>query len=133
SLDRKLQRPVLGKSLTLPSIPQSPVLTRIPQLQEGAPRLPQSCSTPPDAYKSCKLPPSVDSWRSEDRGMNSGGLSTRLISSPEEARLSHQRSFHMRKSISVDNHLSSCHYPLHPPDPPDPQGQKVKSKLRRQF
>ncbi|XP_075035574.1 ankyrin repeat and fibronectin type-III domain-containing protein 1-like isoform X4 [Mixophyes fleayi] len=128
SLDRK--RPVLGKSLTLPSIPQSPVLTRVPQLQESSTRLPSTCSASTDTLTSCKLPPAVDSWRSVERQMNTSSLSPRLISSPEETRLSHQRSFHMRKSISVDNHLSSCHYPLHPPDP---QGQRVKSKLRRQF
>ncbi|KAM4631720.1 ankyrin repeat and fibronectin type-III domain-containing protein 1-like isoform 2-T2 [Discoglossus pictus] len=130
SLDRKLQRPVLGKSLTLPSIPQSPVLTRVPQLQEGVSRLPQTCSTSSDTLISCKLPSAVDPWHSEERVMNTGGLPPRHVSSPEAPHLSHHQSFHIRKSISVDNHLSSCHYPLHPPDP---QGQRVKSKLRRQF
>ncbi|XP_063286649.1 ankyrin repeat and fibronectin type-III domain-containing protein 1-like isoform X1 [Pelobates fuscus] len=130
SLDRKLQRPVLGKSLTLPSIPQSPVLTRVPQLQESLPRLPQTCSSSSDNVISCKLPPAVDSCQPGDRRLTTGGLTQRPISSPEEPRLTHQRSFNMRKSISVDNHLSTCHYPLHPPDP---QGQRVKSKLRRQF
>ncbi|KAM9305171.1 ankyrin repeat and fibronectin type-III domain-containing protein 1-like [Gastrophryne carolinensis] len=130
SLDRKLQRPVLGKSLTLPSIPQSPVLTRVPQLQEAVPRLPSTCSTNTDTLTSFKLPPAVDPWRSGERQMNTSTFNSRLISSPEETRPGHQPSFHIRKSISVDNHLSSCHYPLHPPDP---QGQRVKSKLRRQF
>ncbi|KAM3916305.1 ankyrin repeat and fibronectin type-III domain-containing protein 1-like isoform 1-T1 [Leptodactylus fuscus] len=130
SLDRKLQRPVLGKSLTLPSIPQSPVLTRVPQLQESVCRLPSACSTSTDTLSSCKLPPAVNSWRTGECLMSTSSLGPKLLSSPEEKRLNLQRSFHMRKSLSVDNHLSSCHYPLHPPDP---QGQKVKSKLRRQF
>ncbi|XP_077305351.1 ankyrin repeat and fibronectin type-III domain-containing protein 1-like isoform X1 [Lithobates pipiens] len=130
SLDRKLQRPVLGKSLTLPSIPQSPVLTRVPQLQEGLPRLPSTCSTSTDTLTSCKLPPAVDSWRSGERQLSTSTFPTRIFSSPEETRPDHQQGFHIRKSISVDNHLSSCHYPL---QPPDPQGQRVKSKLRRQF
>ncbi|XP_069840059.1 ankyrin repeat and fibronectin type-III domain-containing protein 1-like isoform X4 [Dendropsophus ebraccatus] len=129
SLDRKLQRPVLGKSLTLPSIPQSPVLTRVPQLQESVTRLPSTCSATTDTLTSCKLPP-VNPWRTGENLMNASSLGPKLLSSPEEKRLNLQRSFHMRKSISVDNHLSSCHYPLHPPDP---QGPKVKSKLRRQF
>ncbi|XP_041433496.1 ankyrin repeat and fibronectin type-III domain-containing protein 1 isoform X2 [Xenopus laevis] len=126
SLDRRLQRPILGKSLTLPSIPQSPVLTRVPQHQDSVPRLPAAGSS--DSMVTCKLPPAVDSWRSGDSLMNAGPLAPRLMSSPEEPRLQHP--FHMRKSFSVDNHLSSCHYPLHPPDP---QGIRVKSKLRRQF
>lgn len=36
SLDRKLQRPLLGKSRTLPGIPQSPVLSRLPLLEPAA-------------------------------------------------------------------------------------------------
>nr|DBA19389.1 TPA: hypothetical protein GDO54_015234 [Pyxicephalus adspersus] len=130
SLDRKLQRPVLGKSLTLPSIPQSPVLTRVPQLQEGVSRLPSTCSSSTDTLTSCKLPPAVDPWRSAERQMNTSTFTPRLFSSPEETRPCHQQAFHIRKSISVDNHLSSCHYPI---QPPDQQGQRVKSKLKRQF
>ncbi|KAG8557691.1 hypothetical protein GDO81_016709 [Engystomops pustulosus] len=130
SLDRKLQRPVLGKSLTLPSIPQSPVLTRVPQLQESVSRLPSTCSSSADTLTSCKLLPAVNSWRTGEGLMNTSSLGPKLLTSPEEKRLNLQRSFHMRKSLSVDNHLSSCHYPVHPPDS---QGPKVKSKLRRQF
>lgn len=62
SLDRKLQRPLLGKSRTLPSIPQSPVLSRIPLLDSAAFReampeqKPYQKHSAPDGQKGCTVP-----------------------------------------------------------------------------
>lgn len=62
SLDRKLQRPLLGKSRTLPSIPQSPVLSRLPLLDSTAYReeMPEQKSykkhSASDGQKGCTVP-----------------------------------------------------------------------------
>lgn len=59
SLERKLQRPILAKSRTLPSIPQSPTVPRVhhTDIIDGSPphrkNLPATTST----IKACTLPP----------------------------------------------------------------------------
>lgn len=40
------------------------------------------------------------------------------------------RSFYMRKSLSVDNHLGSLGYAVHPAES---KAERVRTKLRRQF
>ena len=40
------------------------------------------------------------------------------------------RSFYMRKSLSVDNHLGSLSYAVHPAES---KAERVRTKLRRQF
>uniref|UniRef100_A0AAV2LAA8 Uncharacterized protein n=1 Tax=Knipowitschia caucasica TaxID=637954 RepID=A0AAV2LAA8_KNICA len=57
SLERKLQRPLLAKSRTLPSIPQSPTVSRGPSdLISRSPPLRKSPSTESQG-KACTLPP----------------------------------------------------------------------------
>lgn len=140
SLDRKLQRPVLGKSQTLPSIPQSPVLGRVSHLDsklhlEDMPGLHSRTTTSSEPSRGCTVPSADAAWRLED---DSGETSVEIASSPQlhtdmdEAPFARIRShsFYMRKSFSVDNHLSSYDYPIHPPEG---KPEKVRTKLRRQF
>lgn len=62
SLDRKPQRPLLGKSRTLPSIPQSPVLSRLPLLdptpyrEEMPEQKPYKKHSASDHQKGCTVP-----------------------------------------------------------------------------
>lgn len=58
SLERRLQRPLLAKSRTLPSIPQSPAAIRVQQSEnvcerQHRPRVPSS----PSGLEACTLPP----------------------------------------------------------------------------
>ncbi|XP_025010917.2 ankyrin repeat and fibronectin type-III domain-containing protein 1 isoform X2 [Gallus gallus] len=141
SLDRKLQRPLLGKSRTLPSIPQSPVLSRIPLLDSAAFReampeqKPYQKHSAPDGQKGCTVPSAGDAWRLEDDGMDPPGdapLQPQLRTAVEDAPFSHfrMRSFYMRKSLSVDNHLGSLGYAVHPAET---KAERVRTRLRRQF
>uniref|UniRef100_A0A803Y6J0 Ankyrin repeat and fibronectin type III domain containing 1 n=1 Tax=Meleagris gallopavo TaxID=9103 RepID=A0A803Y6J0_MELGA len=141
SLDRKLQRPLLGKSRTLPSIPQSPVLSRIPLLDSAAFReampeqKPYQKHSAPDGQKGCTVPSAGDAWRLEDDGMDPSGdapLQPQLRTAVEDAPFSHfrMRSFYMRKSLSVDNHLGSLGYAVHPAET---KAERVRTRLRRQF
>ncbi|XP_071880144.1 ankyrin repeat and fibronectin type-III domain-containing protein 1 isoform X4 [Anas platyrhynchos] len=141
SLDRKLQRPLLGKSRTLPSIPQSPVLSRLPLLDSTAYReeMPEQKSykkhSASDGQKGCTVPSAGEAWRLEDDCMDPPGdaqLQPRLRTAVEEAPFSHfrTRSFYMRKSLSVDNHLGSLGYAVHPAET---KAERVRTKLRRQF
>lgn len=59
-------------------------------------------------------------------------LQPRLRTAVEEAPFSHfrTRSFYMRKSLSVDNHLGSLGYAVHPAET---KAERVRTKLRRQF
>lgn len=69
SLDRKPQRPLLGKSRTLPSIPQSPVLSRLPLLDPTAYReempeqKPYKKRSASDHQKGCTVPSTGESCR----------------------------------------------------------------------
>ncbi|XP_069503032.1 ankyrin repeat and fibronectin type-III domain-containing protein 1-like isoform X3 [Ambystoma mexicanum] len=140
SLDRKLQRPVLGKSQTLPSIPQSPVLGRVSHLDsalhlEDMPGLHRKRAISPETLKGCTVPSAGEAWRLEDDCVETTGEiahGQRVHTALDEAPFAHprSRSLYMRKSVSVDNHLSSYDYPIHPPGG---KPEKVKTKLRRQF
>lgn len=59
SLERKLQRPLLAKSRTLPSIPQSPTVSRVHQsdLIGGSPLRRKTLPTTTSHLKACTLPP----------------------------------------------------------------------------
>ncbi|XP_062999407.1 ankyrin repeat and fibronectin type-III domain-containing protein 1-like isoform X1 [Elgaria multicarinata webbii] len=141
SLDRKPQRPVLGKSRTLPSIPQSPVISRIPLLDSKLYRkdMPEQKQyrnhSAPDCQKGCTVPSTGEAWQLEDdctEPVRDPALQPRLCTAMDEApfRSFRARSFYMRKSLSVDNHLSSLSYSIHPTET---KTERVKTKLRRQF
>lgn len=59
SLERKLQRPLLAKSRTLPSIPQSPTVSRVhsSDLIGGSPPRRKNPSAASSSPKACTLPP----------------------------------------------------------------------------
>lgn len=59
SLERKLQRPLLAKSRTLPSIPQSPTVSRVHQsdLIGGSPLRRKTQPATTSNLKACTLPP----------------------------------------------------------------------------
>ncbi|XP_015498782.1 ankyrin repeat and fibronectin type-III domain-containing protein 1-like isoform X1 [Parus major] len=137
SLDRKLQRPLLGKSQTLPSIPQSPVLSRLPLLDPTACRdempeqKPYKKHSGSEHQKGCTVPSAGEAWRLEDDCSEPPGA-PRLGTAVEDAPFSYfrTRSFYMRKSLSVDNHLGSLSYAVHPAES---KAERVRTKLRRQF
>ncbi|XP_060642173.2 ankyrin repeat and fibronectin type-III domain-containing protein 1-like isoform X1 [Anolis sagrei] len=142
SLDRKPQRPVLGKSRTLPSIPQSPVVNRIPLLdsklyrREMPEQAPHRTLSAPDYEKGCPVPSSGEAWQLKEDGAapcrDAHALQPRLHSAVEEApfRSVRAHSCYMRKSLSVDHHLGSLSCSLHPTET---KVEQVKTKLRRQF
>ncbi|RMC17913.1 hypothetical protein DUI87_05582 [Hirundo rustica rustica] len=137
SLDRKLQRPLLGKSRTLPSIPQSPVLSRLPPLEPAAYRdempeqKPYKKPSAPEHQKGCTVPSAGEAWRLED-DCSEPPRAPQLGTAVEDAPFSYfrTRSFYMRKSLSVDNHLGSLSYAVHPAES---KAERVRTKLRRQF
>lgn len=59
SLERKLQRPLLAKSRTLPSIPQSPTVSRVhhSDLIGGSPPRRRNSPAATSHPKACTLPP----------------------------------------------------------------------------
>lgn len=78
---------------------------------------------------------SGEAWQLEDDCNDPVGdpaLQPRLCTMMDEApfRSFRSRSFYMRKSLSVDNHLSSLNYSIHPAET---KTERVKTKLRRQF
>ncbi|XP_064009195.1 ankyrin repeat and fibronectin type-III domain-containing protein 1-like isoform X2 [Pogoniulus pusillus] len=138
SLDRKLQRPLLGKSRTLPSIPQSPVLSRLPLLDSKTRRDEMPEQKPYQMHpngsehqKGCTVPSTGDAWRLEDDCAEPPSA-PRLGTAVEDAPFSYfrTRSFYMRKSLSVDNHLGALSYAVHPAET---KAERVRTKLRRQF
>ncbi|XP_053813594.1 ankyrin repeat and fibronectin type-III domain-containing protein 1-like [Vidua chalybeata] len=137
SLDRKLQRPLLGKSRTLPSIPQSPVLSRLPLLEPAAYRdampeqKPYKKHSASEHQKGCTVPSAGEAWRLED-DCSEPPRAPQLGTAVEDAPFSYfrTRSFYMRKSLSVDNHLGSLGYTVHPAES---KAERVRTKLRRQF
>ncbi|XP_074014652.1 ankyrin repeat and fibronectin type-III domain-containing protein 1-like [Numenius arquata] len=137
SLDRKPQRPLLGKSRTLPSIPQSPVLSRLPLLdptpyrEEMPEQKPYKKHSASDCQKGCTVPSTGEAWRLED-DCTDPPRDAQLGTAVEDAPFSYfrTRSFYMRKSLSVDNHLGSLSYAVHPAET---KAERVKTKLRRQF
>lgn len=76
-------------------------------------------------------PPPGDAWRLEDDCSEPPGA-PRLGTAVEDAPFSYfrTRSFYMRKSLSVDNHLGSLSYAVHPGES---KAERVRTKLRRQF
>ncbi|XP_023196155.1 ankyrin repeat and fibronectin type-III domain-containing protein 1-like isoform X1 [Xiphophorus maculatus] len=112
SLERKLQRPLLAKSRTLPSIPQSPTVSRVhhSDLIGGSP--PRRKHPPPatSQSKACTLPPAGELWRLEDdvegddETEQSGSTEARPLS---QSPFSHfrARAAYLRKSMSADDHL----------------------------
>ncbi|XP_035261553.1 ankyrin repeat and fibronectin type-III domain-containing protein 1 isoform X2 [Anguilla anguilla] len=137
SLERKLQRPLLAKSRTLPSIPQSPTVARVlhSDLVDGSPprRIQPSTSHP----KACTLPPADEAWRLEDDEEEEGEEESSHLRAEVRPRsqspFSHFRSraAYLRKSVSVDDHLGMVEYSAPPPEGKGRRGGK--GKLKRKF
>nr|XP_057916973.1 ankyrin repeat and fibronectin type-III domain-containing protein 1 isoform X1 [Doryrhamphus excisus] len=109
SLERKLQRPILSKSRTLPSIPQSPRVSRShpSDLIGGSPPRRRNPTTASSHPKACTLPPAGELWRLED-DMEAEDEPERCEARPRsQSPFSHfrARAAYLRKSISADNHL----------------------------
>ncbi|XP_072337409.1 ankyrin repeat and fibronectin type-III domain-containing protein 1-like isoform X2 [Scyliorhinus torazame] len=138
SLDRKLQRPLLAKSRTLPSIPQSPTVTRahkefLPDNDDG--RSASKLLLTTETQKGCRVPSFEDAWRREDDGDEDPEETNAQWNSGAEVNESpftyfRSRSFYMRKSLSVDEHLGWLEYSQ---DPSENKMEKVKVNLRRKF
>ncbi|XP_072734134.1 ankyrin repeat and fibronectin type-III domain-containing protein 1-like isoform X4 [Ciconia boyciana] len=84
-----------------------------------------------DRQKGCTVPSTEEAWRLEDDCMDPP-RDPQLGTAVEDAPFSYfrTRSFYMRKSLSVDNHLGSLGYAVHPAET---KAERVKTKLRRQF
>ncbi|XP_061910866.1 uncharacterized protein LOC133654998 isoform X2 [Entelurus aequoreus] len=109
SLERKLQRPILAKSRTLPSIPQSPRVSRLhhSDLLGGSPSRRKTPALASSNPKACTLPPAGELWRLED-DMEAEEEPERGEARPRsQSPFSHfrARTAYLRKSISADNHL----------------------------
>ncbi|XP_077482639.1 ankyrin repeat and fibronectin type-III domain-containing protein 1 isoform X1 [Stigmatopora argus] len=136
SLERKLQRPILAKSRTLPSIPQSPRVSRVhhSDLIGGSPprrKISPTASSP----KACTLPPAGELWRLED-DMEAEDEPSRGEARPRsQSPFSHfrARTAYLRKSFSADNHLDmSCDYTSG--NAVDDKPARIsKAKLKRKF
>ncbi|KAJ7418293.1 hypothetical protein BTVI_29804 [Pitangus sulphuratus] len=74
---------------------------------------------------------SREAWRLED-DCTDPPRDPQLGTAVEDAPFSYfrTRSFYMRKSLSVDNHLGALSYAVHPAET---KAERVKTKLRRQF
>lgn len=72
-----------------------------------------------------------EAWRLED-DCSEPPRAPQLGTAVEDAPFSYfrSRSFYMRKSLSVDNHLGSLSYAVHPAES---KAERVRTKLRRQF
>ncbi|XP_072535282.1 ankyrin repeat and fibronectin type-III domain-containing protein 1 isoform X2 [Salminus brasiliensis] len=138
SLERRLQRPLLAKSRTLPSIPQSPTVGRMQQHSQiigGSPPYPRLPSSPTH-LNAPTLPPAGDAWRLEDdkevepQATGPSGVEPRPRS---QSPFSHFRirAAYLRKSVSVDDELDVSDY-----DPTRSEGRSSRSdkgKLKRKF
>ncbi|XP_030315585.1 ankyrin repeat and fibronectin type-III domain-containing protein 1 isoform X1 [Calypte anna] len=84
-----------------------------------------------DHQKGCTVPSTGDAWRLED-DCTDPPRDPQLGTAVEDAPFSYfrTRSFYMRKSLSVDNHLGTLSYAVHPAET---KAERVKTKLRRQF
>ncbi|KAM9599379.1 ankyrin repeat and fibronectin type-III domain-containing protein 1-like isoform 2-T4 [Morphnus guianensis] len=84
-----------------------------------------------DCQKGCTVPSTGEAWRLED-DCTDPPRDPQLGTAVEDAPFSYfrTRSFYMRKSLSVDNHLGSLSYAVHPVET---KAERVKTKLRRQF
>ncbi|XP_056593915.1 ankyrin repeat and fibronectin type-III domain-containing protein 1 isoform X1 [Triplophysa dalaica] len=134
SLERRLQRPVLAKSRTLPSIPQSPAAIRGHHsanvcVQQQRARLPSS----PGPVEACTLPSAGELWRLEDEtegGVTTGAIDLRPRS---QSPFSHfrRRAAYLRKSMSADDNLDDSVF-----EPTQTEGRSLtdpKVKLKRKF
>nr|XP_020461774.1 uncharacterized protein LOC109963536 isoform X2 [Monopterus albus] len=112
SLERKLQRPLLAKSRTLPSIPQSPTVSRAhhSDLFGGSPPRRKNPDPAPSHPKACTLPPAEELWRLEDdmegEDEPEHGGCTEAHPRPQSP-FSHfqARAAYLRKSVSADDNL----------------------------
>ncbi|XP_019738873.1 ankyrin repeat and fibronectin type-III domain-containing protein 1, partial [Hippocampus comes] len=137
SLERKLQRPTLAKSRTLPSIPQSPRVSRVHRsdLVGGSP---PRRKNPPAAGgpKARTLPPAGELWRLEDDNMEGedeaepGGARPRSQSPFSHLRA---RAAYLRKSVSADNHLDLNGDDSSGTAAEDKPARGSKAKLKRKF
>uniref|UniRef100_A0A1A8FYA0 Ankyrin repeat and fibronectin type-III domain-containing protein 1-like n=4 Tax=Nothobranchius korthausae TaxID=1143690 RepID=A0A1A8FYA0_9TELE len=112
SLERKLQRPLLAKSRTLPSIPQSPTVSRVhhSDLIGGSPPRRKNPTSATSQSKGCTLPPAGELWRLEDdmEGDDETEQSVCTEARPRsQSPFSHfrARAAYLRKSMSADDHL----------------------------
>ncbi|XP_051877158.1 uncharacterized protein LOC127573198 [Pristis pectinata] len=133
SLDRRPECAGLAKSRTLPSIPQSPTAPRTHghPLPDG-----QDCGswdrqTPTAGAQGTGSSLDLgESWRRRrgggDRAADQWALRTGISESPFSSFRS--RSLYMRKSISMDEHLSWLEFSQ---DPSDNRMERVKVHLRR--
>ncbi|XP_026114126.1 ankyrin repeat and fibronectin type-III domain-containing protein 1 isoform X1 [Carassius auratus] len=134
SLERRLQRPLLAKSRTLPSIPQSPAAVRVQQSEkvcerQQRPHVPSS----PGGLQACTLPSAGEMWRLEDENeadIAPGAADPRPRS---QSPFSHfrQRAAYLRKSISADDQLGEAE--LEPAQPERRSFADPKVKLKRKF
>ncbi|CAL8301916.1 unnamed protein product [Lota lota] len=137
SLERTLQRPLLAKSRTLPSIPQSPAAARVHRtdLIGGSPPGRTIRSPINNQPNACTLPPAGELWRLEDDGEEGAGPGRGGGACPEPRPRSQSpfsqlraRAAYLRKSLSVDDHLGVA---------PEPgaarQPRAAKSRLKRKF
>ncbi|XP_076842957.1 ankyrin repeat and fibronectin type-III domain-containing protein 1 isoform X2 [Brachyhypopomus gauderio] len=138
SLERRLQRPLLAKSRTLPSIPQSPIVGRVhqhSQLIVGSPTRPRLPSSPAH-LSACTLPPTGGAWQLEDDNEGGGQQGGTGLVEPRprsQSPFSHFRSraAYLRKSVSVDDQLGGSEY-----DSTHTEGRlshSGKGKLKRKF
>ncbi|XP_048029749.1 ankyrin repeat and fibronectin type-III domain-containing protein 1 isoform X3 [Megalobrama amblycephala] len=134
SLERRLQRPLLAKSRTLPSIPQSPAAIRVQQSEnvcerQHRPRVPSS----PGGLEACTLPPAGEMWRLEDETEGDVAPGAVDLRPRSQSPFSHfrRRAAYLRKSISADDHLGDSEF-----EPAQPEGRSLadpKVKLKRKF
>ncbi|XP_043082106.1 ankyrin repeat and fibronectin type-III domain-containing protein 1 [Puntigrus tetrazona] len=134
SLERRLQRPLLAKSRTLPSIPQSPAAVRTQQPENACerrrrPRVPSS----PGGLEGCTLPPAGEMWRLEDENEADVAPGPADPRPRSQSPFSHfrRRAAYLRKSISADDHLGEAEF-----EAAQPEGRSFadpKVKLKRKF
>ncbi|XP_029978061.1 uncharacterized protein LOC115410530 [Sphaeramia orbicularis] len=112
SLERKLQRPLLAKSRTLPSIPQSPTVSRVhhSDLIGGSPPRRKNTTTTTSNTTACTLPPAGELWRLEDdmegeEAPEHGGCTEPRPRSQSPFSHFRARAAYLRKSVSADDHL----------------------------
>ncbi|KAF5884380.1 ankyrin repeat and fibronectin type-III domain-containing protein 1-like isoform X1, partial [Clarias magur] len=135
SLERRLQRPLLSKSRTLPSIPQSPLVSRVHQNAQLVGRSEPQLASSPTHLSACTLPPADYAWRLEDDNEvedQKVGLDVKLRP-PSQSPFSqlHSRAAYLRKSLSVDGNLG-----VSEDDSTHSEGRGPRSgkgKLKRKF
>ncbi|KAF6734748.1 hypothetical protein FQA47_013438 [Oryzias melastigma] len=103
--------PILAKSRTLPSIPQSPTVSRVhhSDLIDGSPPRRKNPSSTSSHSKACTLPPAGELWRLEDdmEGDDETEQGCTEARPRSQSPFSHfrARAAYLRKSMSADDHL----------------------------